>query len=1544
MKTPTLAPRRPLPIFLEVLEDRIAPAGINETGIAVAVAGSSILLKAGEGLGSGGPYSGGYYLYVENGQALVFTTDLDGNGSVDPDEITGIAAGDGLRLLSFVDIHGDIVTNLNPDGTLTDSDGDASNGRDGRILLDSRIEAITMRSVTNADVNTSIAGNDGYNRLVVSNYSIYGNIYAGGGLGTLNGGGISIDPSGFTTQNAKFTMGNRWFDGVQPIPSLGSIYTGTATSGKVFSFGTSPVYGEGPNESIRGVLGSFVPVAGQAGGDVIGIRAGTSNGTEFAPAPFHIGGVQTGNGGFGAKGGDIRNVQLQADVGTFFAIAGNGGDGVNGGNGGSIIGFNMAASATSVVDLKTGNGGQGLIGRAGAAGTFQASGAIEAYGNFTVGLGKGGDALGNAGAGTSLSNATFTLFEVGEALPAGFVTSMREPGDLGASRPFDFNGDGFNDAVFLTQNTQQLAVAFGDIFGGYGSFLILDPSGYANPATRMSPIVVGDFNGDNLPDIASASSIGTGFGGIKVFLNQGNNPISTAWQGFGDPQFSPSPLGEFGVNINMVAGDFDQDGVTDLALLNQTRSLIPAGFIGSLILMSGLTDANGNPDGFFAANFGLGSGGDGTISPTIFAAVAFEGSTEVAVSMQATATTIGDANSDIIALLTREAGDKNPTLFKTFKFQNPATLPLYPNGALEEVSSMTVRFSPRTIEEVEIAPNVKADRLFYEDAELVSGFGFAVADADGDGFFDPVIFGTYGEFTVASVFEGAADGSVTEQLLVDNRGTSPEPQPNPSNYYGIALTAPKAAGGKPQIPRVINSDKLNNVARAIEVQVDPVTNRIAYGALIGDSGGETKPFIQVFDLVGFNQYGAGGASDGALQLVSTETGTTSVGSATTIDMYFGADSLGGFVGLVKPTDLPWGFDGNSLISNSLALLAGRGGFSFLGNGGAGGSLGSGVAGQTGGTLTGSIVVNNFSSATFQAGQGGSGFLAGGSAGSLQGIATQGVSRTFNTFAGGNGLLGNGGNGGNISGLFYQGVNTLANPANLTLITGDGGFGLRGGTGGSVSGKGLADSPDVITSILNILAGDGGFGMLRGGNGGAISGFLPQMGVDPLWSASLSYETGSGGDAAAGVGGIGGTMSNSSPTSGYNLLSGGLELTTGDGGDGLTGGAGGSILEFFSRRTGPSNPFGVQVIAGDGGDGVTGNGGSGGTITGLDLTSRGTLFSVTAGDGGLSTAAIGGVGGSITGGRIAAETGSLFLAAGEGGDGLVAGGAGGVVSNNSANASALNNGRVVAVAGDGGDAIGVNLATIQRENPVPLATNPAAWALFQQIWTLGTQNGRGGNGGSIVGLTQSGNTQVSSDLIAGNGGSTINYGVTSDRTTGVGRGGSINNVKLAGDAGIMASDVAIRSYVAFGDSMSSFVQDVRDGTVTTIDQTTGNVGILVGNSGFIRNGAPATAGVAGSVSSFEAKNIMSMIAGSVDRIAAIVSVSGLRLVNGGTTVGAFKTVDANGNIVPHINGNAYYSGENYSGVVQNNARPGGSLVDGAVVTFNYSGPNGRVFDL
>jgi hypothetical protein len=1570
--------------FLELLEERIAPA-IVEGGIAAAVAGTPILLGDGvdsqgrqlpRGLGSDVPYAGGYYLYVEKGQALVFTTDLNGDNNVDPNEITGIAAGNGLRLLSFVNINGDIVTNLNPDGTLTDSDGDAGNGRDGRVVLDSRIDGITLRSVTDQDLDTTEIGNTAFNRLVESRYSIYGNIYAGGGLGTLTAEGASgttatygvlMDTSGFATQNSKYS--NLWFNDVQPTPSLGYIFTGSAVSGQQFSFGTS-VIPDAANRNagtliVRGALDFFTPAAGEAGGSVVGIRAVT--GTDQTNVDYYIGGITTGNGGFGAKGGDIREVTLHGDVGGFFAIAGNGGNGVTGGAGGSVLGLVATASPNSTVDIRTGNGGFGLLGAAGKAGEFVAGGELELYGNVSIGLGRGGDSTGNAGNGTGLSSATIKQFGPGATAPVNFISTMRAPGDLGTATPFDFNGDTFEDAVFLTQNTQQLGVAFGDGAGGF-EFLILEPSIYAASDLRMSPVAVVDLNGDGFAEIITASSSGTTFGGIKTFWNLGLGENSGKWLGFDTPRYSPSPFGDRGVDTNMAVGDFDRDGIIDVALVENFRFLTsPISYGASITLLSGLKGAGGQVDGFFAANYAKNpSTGASTLEPSTL--VAIRRSAEVQLVLKATAATSGDVNSDVLVALVRKIGDVNATI-NTYGFVSGL------GGGMNSLGiDQEILFSPRSIIEVETSPGILEPRLDYGRPSRVDAFDFAIVDVEEgsppsrDGNFDVVVFGDSGEFTVAAVFKGTATGALAAQpLLQDQRTTSPLPFPANAPYYGIAITAPDAESGKPQIPRVLPSELIHEVARAIEI--DPATGLVAYGARL-----ETNPpsaAIFTWNVVGYGQYasiqtGFAQPGDGM-----TYVGEVAVGERDQAvlnadlamrDMYFGYYDTAGapatdYAGLSRPNVAPvWALGpvaslplGGALVTNSLELIGGNGGQSFLGRGGHGGSIGVGAVTPTN-PRTGSITETGFSNAVFQAGVGGSGLRGGGDGGTLSGVSTQGLARVLTTGAGGGSLLGDGGNGGSYSGNFFDGVATRTQPSSLVVNTGEGGFGLRGGRGGDISGLGDLNFPDAIVHQLTVVGGGGGEGMARGGAGGAISKFQPQMGrgdVGFLWSALLlDFQGGAGGDAVAGAGGVGGAITSSRTSPGYNsLYAGPLNLHAGAGGDGLTGGAGGTVLDFINSPTSTVAPGVASIFGGAGGAGVTGAGGKGGDIGRVQVTALGRdvltdtllLSAVVGGSGGLSSANVAGAGGSLLAGNVIASTsGSLVAAAGTGGVGFTRGGLGGSVSG-SYNASANNaNGGVVAIAGAGGDAYAVNLATVQKENPSKVGVQASAMPLFQKLWAMGTANGTAGDGGSITGYAQPAGKDVRTDLIAGNGGSTINYGLTSDKTTGAGKGGSLTKISVQGDVGAWDQNLAIRSYVAFGQPVENFVENVRSGAVTQLDPSVGNVGAVVGQSGFVRNGQPAGAGVNGSVSGFDAGRIMSMVAGSVDRLAVITSVSGVRF----SQMGAFKAlaVDPSGGPVPvpvpHINGNAYYAGSDYSGVVVQDASSGGTLVDGAVLTRKF----------
>lgn len=1517
--------------FLEALEERIAPAGLSGINFQAASAGTSILLNAGQGLATG-ENSGSYMMYVEQGQALVFTTDLNGNGQVDFNEITGIAAGNGLRLVSFVDINGDIVTNLNPDGTLTDSDGDVTNGRDGKVVLPNRIDSITLRTINGSDVP------DPFLNVAKSNYSIYGNVYAGGGLGTTTTQGLTIDSSGVGLQVDKF--GRVTLDGTPPVPTVGFIFTGSAVSGEYFSFGTSPEYGNAPGQSIRGELGSFVPAAGQSGGDVIGVGS-VAGGT---PSVFMISGIVTGDGGFGARGGNISNVTLLGDTGGLLIQAGNGGAGEVGGDGGSITNFLLTDSINSQVTILSGDGGYGYLGRAGNAGNISFGGELTVYANLEIGLGRGGDSLQNAGNGTSLSNGKFTQISPESRTPTAFVSTWRLPGDLGQTRQVDFNGDGFNDAIFLSDVPNQAIILFGDALGSLNvdpEFSYLTSPGYAAMTSRFSAVAIGEFGGPTLagaplPDIVTASSSGNSGSGLLTFVNRGFDASSGEWLGFANARYSPLPgLSRFDVFdpakvsnaavTNLAVGDFDKDGISDVAVLDfrHTGALL-APFSPVLSMMSGLTNQQGAADGYFSAAYDVASDGEILYDPV--AVLGSSGGQVFSFILKSTATEQGDQLSDVMGLIV-----KDWPVDTDLKEIKPNEVAIYTIGAdlftngLIVAGQEELKYSERVIKTVDKT----STWIGYGRTESINVKDFSFVDVDGNGVFDIIAVGTVipgqnsqsSTFLASAVLEGQANGFIEQPLLVDDVNFA-----TPQDYYGIALSEKRTDAVT--IPSVLNSNATNLLAlKTIGGEfplIAPETN-LLFSYL--DPTKDNPSLLGGFSVTGFGQYNDEYLFD-ANESPFSVIGTPGLTNTTLFDAYpvvglFDSSVASGFV-FSKTTGrwfIPVDLGSIAISTSSLTLTAGDGGNSLLGRGGNGGSLGTGSISTTGGVVTGSLDLTDFQDYVLITGKGGFGFSGGGTSGNLNGLKAVSpvllISEiSLTTPDGGFGMLGPGGNAGSVNSVFLD--TTLA-----SITTGIGGSGSIGGTGGNVLGRLTAVSPDAAVADLVIEAGSGGFGMTRGGTGGSIQNFLASLGT-----GGIQFTAGDGGDSAVGVGGTGGSIVASNPNPGNNAMSGNVLLTAGDGGDGITGGAGGNIQTFDNRPTSSVNPSSALVFAGAGGNGVTGRGGNGGNVTGVSIVAEGNALdnrynAFASGVGGISSAGTGGNGGQISALSTAAGFGASVALAGAGGVGFVSGGAGGNITNSIMNAGGFSQARVIAMAGKGGDAAGVTLNQINAEGSAVIPQVPGMFA-------MGTVNGRGGAGGSISGFTQPNNLQTSTDLVAGNGGNTTNYGAVNDRTVGVGRGGSVSAVRLDGDAGRIDPNVPIVSYSPL------FYESVITNTQLDISNSTGNVGVIVGSSGLVRNGDPAANGLAGSVSNFRVKNVMSMVAGSVDRIAEIQSINGLVLQNGGTQIGVGK----NSPLTPGRNlstTTAYFTDPvNSPGVIGQTAFVGSGLIDGAVLTKSYSG--------
>ncbi len=123
----------------------------------------------------------------------------------------------------------------------------------------------------------------------------------------------------------------------------------------------------------------------------------------------------------------------------------------------------------------------------------------------------------------------------------------------------DFNGDGIPDLVsanFNSSSPSTLSLFLGSSNGTFGTASSITVNNEPNF------IAVGDFNGDGKADLAV-----TGYATNEVYVLLGN----------GSGGFSPQAIYTQGVGSlieGIIAADFNGDGITDLALVNNFSATV----------------------------------------------------------------------------------------------------------------------------------------------------------------------------------------------------------------------------------------------------------------------------------------------------------------------------------------------------------------------------------------------------------------------------------------------------------------------------------------------------------------------------------------------------------------------------------------------------------------------------------------------------------------------------------------------------------------------------------------------------------------------------------------------------------------------------------------------------------------------------------------------------------------------------------------------------------------------------------------------------------
>ena len=137
----------------------------------------------------------------------------------------------------------------------------------------------------------------------------------------------------------------------------------------------------------------------------------------------------------------------------------------------------------------------------------------------------------------------------------GFPVPGASPNSVAVA---DFNGDGILDLAVTDLNSYIVAILLGD---GAGNFT----SKYSYQiGVDPEYVAVGDFNGDGRPDLAIANQGGT----LTVLL------------GNGDGSFTATASPTTGVAFSVAVGDFNQDGIPDLAVPNSNTDTVTI-FLGN---------------------------------------------------------------------------------------------------------------------------------------------------------------------------------------------------------------------------------------------------------------------------------------------------------------------------------------------------------------------------------------------------------------------------------------------------------------------------------------------------------------------------------------------------------------------------------------------------------------------------------------------------------------------------------------------------------------------------------------------------------------------------------------------------------------------------------------------------------------------------------------------------------------------------------------------------------------------------------------------------
>jgi len=164
----------------------------------------------------------------------------------------------------------------------------------------------------------------------------------------------------------------------------------------------------------------------------------------------------------------------------------------------------------------------------------------------------------------------------------------------------DFNGDGIPDLAVPLYGSNEIAILLGK---GDGTFAAPVIGSVPGSNVAIDQLVVADFNGDGIPDLAVIDGDNST---VDILFGNGNGTFT--------PEATTPPIS--GIPLNFATGDFNGDGKMDLAVAENNGTIA--------ILL-------GNGDGTFAASGSVNSASGGSPSPIAVADFNGDGKLDIAV-------------------------------------------------------------------------------------------------------------------------------------------------------------------------------------------------------------------------------------------------------------------------------------------------------------------------------------------------------------------------------------------------------------------------------------------------------------------------------------------------------------------------------------------------------------------------------------------------------------------------------------------------------------------------------------------------------------------------------------------------------------------------------------------------------------------------------------------------------------------------------------------------------------------------------------------------